>query len=190
MMMMMVVVMMMTWPICGSRKEQEALLVNYILMVKATTGLQSNVLLTDLSKQACDLSVSRDATDLHMHFCSPLLHCVCLCMHCARAVKPEPYACSLFGPHDRLWCCLESRRQNQRCSPLCRSLRGRLKKTKPPPKVQSVRSLNNIHLFHYELWFSPFSCCLCCSFIQYKPPRPPQDSKASHTYSTGEPWGH
>lgn len=117
--------------------------------------------------------------------------CVCACTcHCTRAVKPKPYVCSLFGPRDRLWCCLESRRQNQRCSPLCRSLRGRMKKTKPPPKVQSVRSLSTIHPFHYELWFGLFSCCLCCYFIQYKPPRPPQDSKACHTYSTGEPWGH
>lgn len=183
--MMMMLMVLMTWINLWKQEEQEALLVNSVLMVKATTGLQSKVLLTDLSKQAGDLSVSKDATELSMHFFIPLLHCVWLCMHMSlhkNTMKPEPHACSLFGPHDRLWCCLESRRQNRCCSPLCRSLMGLLKKTKPPPKVVS---LSNIHRFHYELWFDPFSCCLCCSFIQYKPPQPPQASKVSHTVQQG-----
>ena len=61
------------------REEQEALLVNSVLMAKATTGLQSNALLTDLSKQACDLSLYKDATDRYMCFFSSS-SIVALCM--------------------------------------------------------------------------------------------------------------
>lgn len=63
------------------QEEQEALLVNSVLMVKATTVLQSNVLLTDLSKQACDHSVSKDATDLYRHRYSFVALCVFVHAH-------------------------------------------------------------------------------------------------------------
>lgn len=170
------------------REEQEALLVNSVVMAKATTGLQSSALLTDLSKQACDLSLYKDATDRYMCFFLLLLlwHCVCLCIHVSlrKSMKPEAYICRVFGAWNRLWCCLASRRQNRCCSSLCRCPSGRLQKTKCPPRVQTVRSLS-IYPFHYELWFDPLSCCLSCSFIRYKPPQPQQDSKGGHTVQQG-----
>ena len=168
--------------ICGSRKEQEDLFVNSVLMVKATTELQSNVLLTDLSKQACDLSLSKDTIQQISICISLFLLCtVCFSMQVLlhkSTMKPEPYVCSLFAPHDCLWYCLESRGKK-----ICvvSSLWGQLKETKPSQKVQPVRFLSIIRPFHYELWFDPFSCCLCCFVIQYRPPQPPQGDKASHT---------
>lgn len=89
-------------------------------MVKATTGLQSNVLLSRLSKQSLwFLSFQRfNTTDLYIHFFIPLVHWVHLCVHLLlhkSTMKPEPYVCSLFAPHDCVWCCLELKRHNLCC---------------------------------------------------------------------------
>lgn len=106
---------------------------------------------------------------------------VCAC-HCIRApwnLNHTSAVCLLRV--DRLWCCLESRRQNPCCSPLS----GDNWRRQSIPQKYSQFALSKIRPFHYELWFDPFSCCLCCSFIQFKPPQPQQGSKAGHTLQQG-----
>lgn len=105
---------------------------------------------------------------------------VCSCTSCHKsAMKPDPSFCCLWSTQSSL--VLFSGGDS-----VVSSLWGRLRKTKPPPKVQPVRSLSTIHPFHY---FTLISCVqllfVCCSFIQHKPPEPPQDSKVGPTVRQG-----
>lgn len=151
-------------------------------MVKPTTGLEFNAVLTDLSEQACDLCLSRDAVQQMPKCVSAFLCCiVCVCTcHCIRAPW-NPNRTSAASLLHSMVLCLEPSRQDLCCS---FSL-GTGWRRQSLQKCSQFCSPSAIHPLHYELWFDPFSPCLWCSFIQHKPPQPPQDGKASLTVQQG-----